>query len=400
MELNKRIFGKESVYIKEVLETEFRSSKGSLMMKRLEDAFSKRFGSKYAISHINGTATMHSILEAIGVGQYDEVIVPPLTMSSTAFVVLQANATPVFADVDPDTFVIDADSIKERITKNTKAIITVALYGLSPDMDKIMAIAKEHNLFVIEDNAQCFLGEYKGKVAGTLGHAASFSFQSSKHITSGEGGMVITNDLKVAEGVRKVSSLGYAGVSANKGKITKKDIQDPDYSRHVTLGWNYRIPELCAAVALAQLENIDQLVGRRIKVAQLFNEAVSGCKWLVPQKVGKDYKSSYWTFVAKLEHPKVSWHEFRDKFLELGGDGIYAAWKLTYLEPMFQNRSFLRRESLISKENLDSYKKGLCPVAEKIHPKLLQFKTNYWNYEDAIKQAKILKETVNFFNNK
>ncbi len=393
-ELKQRIFGNELNYLEEVLKTGFRSSQGSVMTRRLEQMFAEKFGSKFAISFVNGTATMHAVLEAIGIGPGDEVIVPPLTMSATTFAVLQANATPVFADVDPDTFQISAKSIEERITPKTKAIITVALFGLSPDMDPIMAIAKKHGIHVLEDNAQCFLGKYKGRTVGTLGHSASFSFQSSKHIASGEGGMIITDDIAVAEGTRKVSSLGYAGVSATKGKITKVDIQDPNYSRHVTMGWNYRMSELCAAVALAQLENIVPLVERRIEVARIFSEATEGCEWLVPQKVGKDYVNSYWTWVVKLEHPKLSWHQFRDRFLEMGGHGIYAAWKLTYLEPMFQNRTLLGREKFISADNLARYKPGLCPAAESIHGKLLQFKTNYWNIEDALKQAEILRKLV------
>jgi perosamine synthetase len=246
-DLTRRIGANELTYVQEVLRTEFRSSSGSTFMRRLEEAFAKRFNSTYAISFVNGTATM-----AMGVGPGDEVIVPPLTMSATTFAVLQANATPVFADVDPETFQIDSASIAARITPRTKAIITVALYGLSPDMDPIMALAKQHGLKVIEDNAECFLGEYKGRLVGTLGHCSSFSFQSSKHLTSGEGGIVLTEDRELAENIRKVQSLGYAGVGATKARITKKDIQDPDYSRHVTMGWNYRMPELCCAVALAQ----------------------------------------------------------------------------------------------------------------------------------------------------
>lgn len=397
MSFTKRIHGNELKYLQEVLDSEFRSSKGSTMMRRLEEAFAKRIGSKYAISHVNGTATMHSVLEAIGVRAGDEVIVPPLTMSATTFAVLQANATPVFADVDRETFNIDAKSIRTRVTPKTKAIITVALFGLSPDMDEIMAIAKEHKLTVIEDNAQCFLGEYKGRMVGTLGHASSFSFQSSKHITSGEGGMVLTDDLAVAEGVRKVCSLGYAGVSATKGKITKKDIQDPNYSRHVTMGWNYRMSELASAVALAQTENMDALVQRRIDVAQLFKNATQGCSWLVPQKTPSDYKSAYWTFVVTLENPKITWYQFRDKFMENGGHGVYAAWKLTYLEPMFEKMTLLGRERLISEHNKRAYRKGLCPVAEEVQQKLLQFKTNYWDFAEAEKQADILRKTIHFY---
>lgn len=395
--LNSRICGNELKYLQEVLSTDFRSSHGSVMTRRLEESFARRFGMKYAISFVNGTATMHAALEAHGIQAGDEVIVPPLTMSATTFAVLQANATPVFADVNPDTFQISAESIAERVTPKTRAIITVSLFGLSPDMDAIMSIAKRYNLLVIEDNAECFLGTYKGKLVGTIGDCASFSFQSSKHLTSGEGGIVVTDNSELAEKIRKVQSLGYAGVSATKGKISKKDIQDPNYSRHVSMGWNYRMPELCAAVALAQLENIDKLVGRRVEVAKLFEDAARGFEWFVPQYVGSEYQNSYWTWVARLNRPDISWHEFRERFSVNGGDGVYAAWKLTYLEPMFQTMNLLGREKFITSENREKYKKGLCPVAEKITPQLLQFKTNYWKFSEAERQAEILHKTLQSF---
>jgi perosamine synthetase len=393
-----RIGSAELEYLSQVLSTQFRSSSGAVFMKRLEEAFARRFGMDFAISFVNGTATMHAALEAMGIGEGDEVIVPPLTMSSTSFAVLQANATPVFADVDPDTFQIDPASIEQRITPRTKAIITVALYGLSPDMDPIMDIAERHGLKVVEDNAECFLGKYKGRLVGTLGHCSSFSFQSSKHLTSGEGGMVLTNDGALAERIRRVQSLGYAGVSASKAKITKQDIQDPEYSRHVSMGWNYRMPELCCAVALAQVENIDSLVGRRVEVAEIFSQATSDFHdWFTPQSTGKDFVNSYWTWVCQSKHPTASWNEIRDAFAANGGDGVYAAWKLTYLEPMFQQRNLLGREKYISKENLDSYKPGLCPVAESLQKRLFQFKTNYWDLSEAHRQAEILRETLKRF---
>ncbi len=394
----KRVFGNELKYLIEVLDSGFRSSEGAKMMLQFEKAFAERFDSKYAISFVNGTATMHAALEAWGIAPGDEVIVPPLTMSATAFAVLQANATPVFADVDPDTFLISAPSISSRITSKTKAIITVALYGLSPDMDPIMELARENDLLVIEDNAQCFLGSYKGRMAGTLGHCASFSFQSSKHLTSGEGGVVITDNFEFAEKIRRVQSLGYAGVSADKGKITKRDIQDPDYSRHVTMGWNYRMAELCCAVALAQVENINELVERRIAVADLYDKAIQGYEeWFIPQKVDDDYGHSYWTWVARLNRSDINWYQFRDRFMELGGDGVYAAWKLTYLEPMFHDMNLLGREKYISENNKAMYREGLCPIAEKVQPRLLQFKTNYWDFDVAQKQAEILSKTLACF---
>lgn len=396
--LNRRIGNKELIYLQEVLSTEFRSSSGSTFMRRLEETFAKRFDSTYAISFVNGTATMHAALEAMGIGPGDEVIVPPLTMSATTFAVLQANATPVFADVDLDTFQIDPTSIASRITSRTKAIITVALYGLSPDMDPIMDLAGKHGIKVIEDNAECFLGQYKGRLVGTLGHCSSFSFQSSKHLTSGEGGIVLTEDRELAESIRKVQSLGYAGVGATKARITKKDIQDPEYSRHVTMGWNYRMPELCCAVALAQTENIDALIQRRIDVANIYSEATREFHdWFIPQKTGSEYVNSYWTWVCRNEHPTVGWHQLRDAFLENGGHGVYAAWKLTYLEPMFEKLTLLGREKFISDENINQYKLGLCPVAERLQKRLMQFKTNYWDINEAYKQADILHKTLKNF---
>ena len=140
--LKKRIYGNELKYLNEVLETEFRASTGARMMKKFENAFANRFNSNHGIAFVNGTATMHAALEAWDIGPGDEVRVPPLTRASTSFAVLQCNATPVFADIDPDTFQISSKSIEANITKNTKAIITVALFGLSPDMDPIMDILK------------------------------------------------------------------------------------------------------------------------------------------------------------------------------------------------------------------------------------------------------------------
>jgi len=158
-----RISQKEREYVLQVLDGAFSSNCNYTMITQLEKKFAEKIGCKYAIAMTNGTATLHMALEAAGVGEGDEVICPPLTMSSTSLAVLHANAIPVFADVDENTFVITADSIKDKITKKTKAIITVSLYGLSPDMDPIVALAHDKNIIVIEDDAQCFLAEYKNK---------------------------------------------------------------------------------------------------------------------------------------------------------------------------------------------------------------------------------------------
>jgi len=166
----------------------------------------------------------------------------------------------------------------------------------------------------------------------------------------------------------------------------------------VTMGWNYRMPELCCAVALAQTENMDALVQRRVDVARIFEEATREFHgWFKPQFTGPEYTNSYWTWVACLNTDKVGWHAFRDCWLENGGDGVYAAWKLTYLEPMFQNLNLLGRERFISADNLAAYQPGLCPVAERIQPRLVQFKTNYWDIGRAFEQAEILRRTLASF---
>ncbi len=392
-----RVGEKERAYIQEVLNGQFSSSNTYQMVTRLETSFAEKFHVKHAVAMVNGTATLHMALEAAGVGPGDEVICPPLTMSSTSIAVLHANAVPVFADVDRDTFLITAANIKKVITKKTKAIITVSLYGLAPQMEEIMEVARNHHLTVIEDNAECYGAYQEGKPVGTFGDMASYSFQSSKHLTAGEGGIVITNSDELADKLRRYSGLGYAGISGKKGRITKDDIQSPDYERHVILGWNYRMADLCAAVALGQTERMEELVEVRRKAAAYYEEQARGCEWLHPQVVRDGNVHSYWTYVMRLDTEKVDWHRFRDKYLELGGDGIYAAWKLTYQEPMFRDKAFLNREKLGIYDSCN-YNDVHCVNAEFLQPRLLQFKTNYYNSEEAKEQAEILGKTIQYFN--
>lgn len=383
----------EKKYVLEALENEFNTSQNSVFNNRLEEKFRKLFQVAYAIGHVNGTQTMHTALASLNVGEGAEVIVPPLTMSSTAIAVLQNKSIPVFADVDPLTFNIDPESIKKCITGKTKAIISVSLYGLSPDYDKILEICKNHDLYLIEDNAECFLGTYKGKLVGQFGHFSSFSFQASKHITCGEGGMLATNHEEFANNARRFSSLGYAGVSAKQGKITRNDIQDPNYSRHVSLGFNYRMSEVNAAVVLGQLERAEELVNQRIEVAKLFDKALSGSNLLIRQAEPEGYRNSYWSYSAILntENPDIDWYRFRDLFQSNGGDGYYAAWKLSYFEPLFLNQ-IQKMDGIWQK-----YKTGLCPNAEYAQKRMIQLKTNYWNTDEAVKQAEILNRTIKQF---
>lgn len=389
----KRISDLEKLYVSEVLENGFRASLGSVFNNRLEKTFREIFGVNYAIGHVNGTATMHTALLTLGIGPGDEVIVPPLTMSSTALAVLQAGAIPVFADVDAATFTLDPGSVRQCLSDRTKAMIPVSLYGLAPDYDALRAVCDDAAIAMIEDNAECFLGEYKGKLVGQFGEFASYSFQASKHMTCGNGGILTVQDDEHADRARKIANLGYSTVGAKVHNISKNDVQDPNFSRHVCVGFNYRLSELNAAVALAQLERLPELVGARVKVAKILEEVINGCSFLRPQAEPEGYRNAFWAYavVLETEQPQIDWYKFRELFQKNGGHGYYAAWKLGYMEPLFQE--VLQHSAGVRQR----FVAGLCPVAEHLQKRLIQFKTNYWDYRRAEQQAEILARTISEF---
>jgi perosamine synthetase len=289
-----RVGERDRRYVKEVLDDGFSNKKAAAgMTKRLEVAFAEKFGADFAISHNSGSGTMLSCLLAAGVGPGDEVIVPTCTMAATAFVAVQSGAVPVFADSDPDTFNIDPVDVERKITQHTKAIIPVSLFGLPADFDALLSLARRHDLTVIEDNAQCFLGTYKGKLVGTIGRAASFSFQASKHMTSGgDGGMVITNEEEYGRNVRKAAAQGYRTLDARPGSMIPRDVrQDWSFERHDRLGYNFRMSAPQAALGLAQLERLDYLVAARRYIASQYEAVIreEECEWLVPPFVPEGY---------------------------------------------------------------------------------------------------------------
>jgi len=373
-------------YVKEAIETGLTGA----LTKRFESRFAAKFDSKYAIAVNSGTSALHTSLLALGIGPGDEVIVPPLTFIATTYAVLYVGAIPVFADIDSDTFNINPDLIEAKINPRTKAIITVSLYGLPPDMNSIMDIAKRHKLKVLEDNAQCILGKYEDKIAGTIGDISIFSLQRSKHLTTGDGGVIITNDKFLAERCRKYADLGYRTLTAKSktNEDIKEQIQYPDFKRHELIGYNFRMPEVCAAMGLAQLDKIDNLIQQRINIAKLYIKAIKGCKWLTPQLVHKNIVHSYWAFSLKLDtlNYDVSWGDFRECFISNGGKSFYGAWSLSYLEPSLLGMDFSDIKM--------NFKEGLCPVAELIQPNLIQLKTNFESMEIAEKQASILSKTI------
>lgn len=383
--------------LKKVIDTNFKAKESKKFVKDFEKNFSQKFNCKYGIACCNGTATLHGILMGLKIGDGDEVITTPLTMSATSLSILHSGATPVFADIDTDTFQIDPKSIERKITANTKAIMTVSLYGLSPEMDEIMEIASKYNLFVIEDNAECFLGEYKGRILGSIGHASSFSFQNTKHMTTGEGGMILTNNIIIQDKIAKSTILGYQTVGELAIKYKTKDFRDPNFDRHVTYGYNYRMSELCAAVGLNRLNHLEYFLENRIKVAKMFESILkeTNCNWLVPQKVNSYIKHTYWGFSVKITN-NISFHDFRDKFVSYGGRPPYAAWKLTYLEPYFLNKKF-------SKNQFQDFDYGLCPKAESIQQKIISFQNNYdleTDIDTINVQLDALRNTIKYFSRK
>lgn len=396
-----KYLGNELDYLHKVLEGESWSATSGSWTIGLEQAFSRCIGTKYGIAFNSGTSTIHAALEACGIKPGDEVISPAITVIMDSTATFAANAVPVYCDVEEDTFNIDVTKLEALITPKTKAIIPVAIYGMPCDMDPIMGIAKKHNLTVIEDNAQAVLSKYKGRTLGTIGHMASFSFENTKHISCGEGGMVLTNDECLGRRVRKVGGHGFKNLQADEGRIRLKDsseFQNPNYKRHDVLGWNYRMPEFTAAVAYAQLERVNELVNLRRKSAQIFIDVMKDCEYLIPQASKEGYKNSFYTLGVLYKGEEaigVSWQDFRKAYIEEGGDGIYGAWQVPYLEPMIANKAFAYRYPEIYDKV--SYEPGLCPVAERIQKQLMQFKTNYRDLKLAEQKAEILKKVIKKF---
>ncbi|HIF09227.1 MAG TPA: hypothetical protein EYQ81_04850, partial [Sneathiellales bacterium] len=247
---------KEFQYIREVLDSGFGSGTSGGMNSRFEQAFAKKVGAPYAITFNSGTSTLHAALFAAGVGYGDEVILPALTVICNLSVTLAQNAIPVFADIDPDTFNIDPVDVERKITERTKAIMPVPLYGLPCDYDPLLELAEKHNLVIINDAAQAFMAEYKGRPIAEICPMTSYSLENSKHITTGDGGIIVATEEEYAVKMRKFGSLGYKNLQAKEGRIriSKDSFQKPSYKRHDQMGLNYRMPEVAAALGLAQTE--------------------------------------------------------------------------------------------------------------------------------------------------
>lgn len=255
------ISGNEWKYIKECLDTNWVSSAGSYV-----DLFEKKFGeylgAQKAVVTMNGTAALHLALEALGIGPGDEVIVPSMTFISPVNAIRYSGAEPVFIDVCRDTYVLNTDRIEALLTGKTRAIMPVHIYGHPVDMDPLMEIAEKYGLYVIEDATESLGSMYKGKSTGTIGHIGCFSFNGNKLITTGAGGMLVTDDLKLGERAKYLSNQ-------------TKSIMDNGGFFHEEIGYNYRMPNLLAAMGVAQLENINKFIEVKKENAAFYNTQLS-----------------------------------------------------------------------------------------------------------------------------
>ena len=393
-----RFGDREFAYLREVLDSGFGSGTSGAMNGRFETAFARDVGAGFAVTFNSGTSTLHAALDAVGVGYGDEVITAPLTVISNLDVILAQNAVPVFADIDPETFNIDPADVARKITPRTKAIMPISLYGLSCDLDPLMALGQKHGIAVINDAAEAFGATYKGRKIAEIADITSYSTENSKHITTGDGGIVVTNNEAYAEHMRKFGSLGYAALKATDGRIRSiKDIfQDPTYKRHDAYGHNYRMPEVAAALGLAQTERMDFFVKLRTDIAAMYAEAIESCDYLTPQHVPSGYLNSYWSYACTYGREDVSWQEFRQKYMEFGGDGIYAAWALLYHETLVTSGAWKQRCPPLYGD-MDFPETGLCPNAEAVQPKLMQFVTNYGSLDEARPKVEALQKTIEHF---
>ncbi|MCD6381308.1 MAG: DegT/DnrJ/EryC1/StrS family aminotransferase [Candidatus Odinarchaeota archaeon] len=287
--------------------------------KAFEEEFAKYIGSKYAISLHSGTAALQAALRAIGIKPGDEIITTAHTFIATLEVVWLEGARVVLADIEPNYYNIDPEDIKKKITDKTKAIIPVHIYGHPADMDPIMEIAEEHNLYVIEDACQAHGAKYKGKNVGTIGHAAAFSFQTSKNMTVlGDGGMLVTNDPEIAEYVLMFRDHGRKRIGEYLSEI---------------VGHNFRLDEMKAAIGRVALKHLDEWNKKRREIAKVYDEELSGLKYVEPPKVAEWAYHVYYRYVVKITGDRN-----KEQFLKFMRDaGIGAiSYRSCHTQPVFK----------------------------------------------------------------
>jgi dTDP-4-amino-4,6-dideoxygalactose transaminase len=312
--------------------------------RRFEEAFAEWQGSKYAVSMTNGTAALHVAMTALGIGPGDEIIVPSYTFIATSFSVVQAGAVPRFADVNREDHCISVESARGLINERTKAIIPVHLYGNVCDMDPILDLAAEHDLFVIEDNAEAFGGEYKGQKTGTLGQVAGCSFcQNKTFTTGGEGGMLTTDDEDLAWTARSFRDHGYDV----KQRLSLLELEQKLPYIHNMVGWNYRMTEMQSAVGLAELERMDSWnMPRRRRNAHILIDRLADLPQVLYTPVDTPQRRNGWyvmAFSLDVDNMSCSIQEFADAAVAEGAPVWKVFWPQCHTERAFQEHNSFGR---------------------------------------------------------
>jgi perosamine synthetase len=340
---------------------------GGPNIRLLEESWSNLIGVNYSISVNSNTSGLFSAIAACGIKPGDEVIVSPYTMSASAIAPLIYGAVPVFADIDIDNFGLCPNSVESKITERTKAILVVHIFGNPAKMDEIMQIAKKHNLFVIEDCAQAPLAKYKDKYVGTIGDIGIFSFNYHKHIHTGEGGIVTTNNEILAKKIQLIRNHSENSVSAM------------NFDKEMNLyGFNYRMTEIDAAIGIEQIKKLPFLIEERIENANIFAEKIGQIPGIKAPIIEKNSKHVYYKQPFRFDQNKIGIH--RDKFIEAIKAEIPSAIlredtpliesgyvRPLYLLPIFQNKTTHCSFNCSKYNGIVDYSKGSCLNVEKLH---------------------------------
>lgn len=329
--------GNEKKYLCECIDTGWISSEGPFV-KQFEEKMSKTVGRKYGIAVTNGTAALEIAVQALGIKEGDEVILPTFTIISCAEAVTRVGAVPVLVDCNQRTFNMCAEDIEKKITPKTKAVMVVHLYGLPVDMDPILELVKKHELFLIEDAAEMHGQTYKGRPCGSFGDISIFSFYPNKHITTGEGGMLVCDDVDLAERCRSIRNLCFQ--------------KDKRYV-HEELSGNYRFTNLQAAVGLAQLERLDEFVERKRKMGRYYTEMFADVKGITLPISETEYaKNIYWVYGIVLEDDVDMDNVTMQKRLADEGIGSRTFFWCMHEQPVYINMGLFKDEQYPVAERL------------------------------------------------
>lgn len=348
---------KEEKYLKEILESgKLSSLAGGTFTPRFEDSFAKLNGSRYAVAMNSCMSALHAALICANVGAGDEVICDSEFIFG-AMAVLYTNAIPVFVDIDPITHNMNPDLIEPLITERTKALIVTHAWGLPAEMDKITSIAKKHKLFVVEDCAEAMSASYKGKFVGNWGDIGCFSFQSSKHLSLGDGGMAVTNNEKL-----------FKELGNHAGAPTFLSVAH-------SLDYNYRITEQTSAIGLAQLDTLPKTIELLAKNAGHYDQAVAGCKWIKLQRGPAESIHTFYHWAATFcgEEYGIELNDFKKAIERANIASVSIGYTQipAYRHPLIEKRLAHAFHCSDNKGHSGNYDAGTCPVAERIIPRIV-----------------------------